>query len=424
VGASLPPSNLPGAALTDEQRGKHDANSGSVLSTSIADSAILGASWGHPAGQDSATSRIGDLFTAFSHQSYQTRDFASQFGELQALLHRHGEPPPPAEVPPQQVTHQAALLQNLMFGTTGAPLPSPFGGASHSSELMRDLLLRENSLQLASQLGVDASPFPFGGGGISQLLSSIPAGPPVNSSVGDFVAAQLLRSAPPAAPPPMPFGHSFLPQEVLSTLSSSFPVHGQQSQGMTDPPIPLQSFATRETSSLESLFSVANGSLNSSNSATRTTQSTTARARGPVSVYCRSDEEVLSEYQCLLRQQMEFFEATPEDVASSAQGRNKPIQHRQIGIRCVHCAHLPPKGRPRGAVYYPSKLFSLYQSAQNMAVNHFQTRCPNIPDALHDTLNEYKDRKCHIHGGGKQYWAGTARSLGIVEAPNGLEFEG
>jgi hypothetical protein len=205
-------------------------------------------------------------------------------------------------------------------------------------------------------------------------------------------------------------------------LGNSFPVHGHAGIGVAETPIPLQRFA-RDTSSLESLFSVPNSSSTSSNSATRTTEST-SRGRGPVSVYCRSDEDVLSEYQCLLRQQMEFFEATPDDVSSSAQGRNRPIQHRQIGIRCVHCAHLPPKGRPRGAVYYPSKLFSVYQSAQNMAVNHFQTRCPNIPDALNDTLNEYKDRKCHIHGGGKQYWASTARSLGIVEVPNGLQFEG
>jgi hypothetical protein len=74
-------------------------------------------------------------------------------------------------------------------------------------------------------------------------------------------------------------------------------------------------------------------------------------------------------------------------------------------------------------VYYPSKLFSVYQSAQNMAVNHFQTRCPNIPESLSDALAEFKEKKCHVHGGGKQYWASTAQSLGIVEVENGLEFE-
>jgi hypothetical protein len=90
-----------------------------------------------------------------------------------------------------------------------------------------------------------------------------------------------------------------------------------------------------------------------------------------VPLYNDMDEETLSEYQCIARKQIEIFEATQEDLDSSAQGRNKPICVGQVGIRCRHCGHLPRKRRAKGAVYFPSQLSGLYQTAQNMANSHF-----------------------------------------------------
>ena len=79
------------------------------------------------------------------------------------------------------------------------------------------------------------------------------------------------------------------------------------------------------------------------------------------------DTEQLSEYQILVRRQLEVFEATQEDVESNTQGRKKPVVLGQVGLRCRHCAAYPLRTRGRGAVYYPAKLFGIYQAAQNMA---------------------------------------------------------
>lgn len=86
-----------------------------------------------------------------------------------------------------------------------------------------------------------------------------------------------------------------------------------------------------------------------------------------VPLYNDMDEDTLSEYQCLARKQIEIFEATQEDLDSSAQGRNKPICVGQVGIRCRHCGRLPRKRRAKGGVYFPSQLSGVYQTAQNMA---------------------------------------------------------
>jgi hypothetical protein len=78
--------------------------------------------------------------------------------------------------------------------------------------------------------------------------------------------------------------------------------------------------------------------------------------RPPVLISMPFDAQSLSSYQCLVRQQIEIFQAVPADVEANAQGRNRPIVLGQVGIRCRHCAVVPPKQRKSGAVYFPSKV--------------------------------------------------------------------
>ena len=141
----------------------------------------------------------------------------------------------------------------------------------------------------------------------------------------------------------------------------------------------------------------------------------------PVTLYMACDDESLSEYQCLVRKQIELFEAREEDVESNAQGRNKPIVLRQVGIRCRHCSKIPPRHRTRGATYYPARLQGLYQAAQNMASAHLCNHCQLIPDSLRQKLIILRDRKSSA-GGGKQYWADGVRVLGVIEAEDVLRF--
>jgi hypothetical protein len=131
--------------------------------------------------------------------------------------------------------------------------------------------------------------------------------------------------------------------------------------------------------------------------------------------------EHLSDYQRLLRQQLELFAASRLDTELPTQGRKQPVRLGQVGLRCRHCARLPLRSRGRGAVYYPSRLAGLYQAAQNMALSHLQQACPVVPAVIKEQLMALRKQKDQAHGG-KQYWADGCRALGCIETEEGLRF--
>eukprot|EP00522_Entomoneis_paludosa_P004143 CAMPEP_0172476534 /NCGR_PEP_ID=MMETSP1065-20121228/70427_1 /TAXON_ID=265537 /ORGANISM="Amphiprora paludosa, Strain CCMP125" /LENGTH=228 /DNA_ID=CAMNT_0013234757 /DNA_START=410 /DNA_END=1096 /DNA_ORIENTATION=+ len=145
--------------------------------------------------------------------------------------------------------------------------------------------------------------------------------------------------------------------------------------------------------------------------------------RPPVQLYLSCDHDALSQYQVIVRQNIELFEARQEDVESNAQGRNNPIVLGQVGIRCRHCCFVSPSERTRGATYYPSKLTGLYQAAQNLAVSHLMgpDGCPHVPQNVRETLEKLREQKSAA-GGGKQAWAQRTHALGVFEDEHGLRF--
>jgi hypothetical protein len=142
-----------------------------------------------------------------------------------------------------------------------------------------------------------------------------------------------------------------------------------------------------------------------------------------VLLYNQRDEEALSPYQCLVRKQIELFEAGEIDISGSAQGRNRPIALAQVGIRCIYCAPFPTKKRARGFAYFPSTLISVYQTAQNMANGHLLKHCTHIPkDTRSDLIrvrlredSESQNTRKSAFGAGRQYWAVGLRAIGVVE---------
>jgi hypothetical protein len=141
-----------------------------------------------------------------------------------------------------------------------------------------------------------------------------------------------------------------------------------------------------------------------------------------MTLYLEQDKRNLSPYQRLARKQIELFEANEKDLEDNAQGRNRPICLRQVGIRCLHCGKQPAKERTKGSVFFPSRLVGVYQTAQNMASSHFAKDCKVIPkdireDLLRIRLKDTKLRKSS-HGGGREYWASCLRVLGVVETPD------
>lgn len=143
--------------------------------------------------------------------------------------------------------------------------------------------------------------------------------------------------------------------------------------------------------------------------------------RRGISLALQCDVEQLSDYQILVRQQLELFEAGTEDVESNTQGRKKPVTLGQVGLRCRHCAGLPLRARGRGAVYYPAKLTGIYQAAQNMAASHLCQACQQIPPALKQEIRKLRERRDNASGG-KQYWADGCRAQSVVEDETGLRF--
>jgi hypothetical protein len=82
----------------------------------------------------------------------------------------------------------------------------------------------------------------------------------------------------------------------------------------------------------------------------------------PAVLFCQADEERLTSYQCLLRKQLELFEANEEDVRySTRQGRTAPIKLGQVGVRCRHCSGLNLSARTKGASYYSQTIEGIYQ---------------------------------------------------------------
>ena len=67
------------------------------------------------------------------------------------------------------------------------------------------------------------------------------------------------------------------------------------------------------------------------------------------------DEATLSSGSVLLRKQIELFEATEADVADR-KSKGGLISVQQVGIRCIHCAHLPFAECARGAASFPTSI--------------------------------------------------------------------
>jgi hypothetical protein len=140
-----------------------------------------------------------------------------------------------------------------------------------------------------------------------------------------------------------------------------------------------------------------------------------------VPMYHDSDAKSLSKYQCLVRQQIEFFESTEDDVSSCIRGRNRLIVLGQVGIRCRHCAHLPRQNRAMAATYYPTTLEGVYQTAQNLARKHLIGTCPHVPLDCRQRLTELCESKSAL-GTGKRYWAEKAQMSGVFEDDSILRF--
>lgn len=157
----------------------------------------------------------------------------------------------------------------------------------------------------------------------------------------------------------------------------------------------------------------------------------------PVLLSQPSDSTVLTPLHVFIRQQIEVFTATEEDMGQPAPGRKNPILPNQVGLRCIHCRHLPFRDRVKRAVCYPSSVGRVYHSVSDMKFDHFNN-CKGLPPDVRSKLQElkelHKDRKkgkcvkkssCSSKQGfasTAQYYHDSARRMGMVDSKGGVFF--
>ena len=124
---------------------------------------------------------------------------------------------------------------------------------------------------------------------------------------------------------------------------------------------------------------------------------------------------------CVLRRSIEAFAATTHDIeARRKQGgttRNPPkVGH--VGIRCVHCKHLPLKRRVKAAEAYPSSIKNMHQCVRNFQRNHWPG-CTFVPSDVRVSFNSVKSKHTQSKSKASEYWQESCADLGMVDLPDG-----
>jgi hypothetical protein len=131
------------------------------------------------------------------------------------------------------------------------------------------------------------------------------------------------------------------------------------------------------------------------------------------------DPEWLSELNCYIRSTcVQAFSATSEDVArTSKRGR---IGLHQVGIRCRFCMHRSMNERAAAAVSYPTGVSGIYESVKRWQRVHLES-CKDAPDEVKAKITQLGNDNVWIPTT-RQYWADSAKALGMVDTVDGIRF--
>jgi hypothetical protein len=134
------------------------------------------------------------------------------------------------------------------------------------------------------------------------------------------------------------------------------------------------------------------------------------------------DADSLSDRQCYVRAKfVQVFAATEADVASRHSKGAQKLTLGQVGIRCLHCAHLRPKDRAERAICYPSSISRIYQTVADMQRFHFE-QCREIPDEVRRIYKSLKTTRPRGVGSPQMYWIQSAKLLNLVDSEDGIFF--
>jgi hypothetical protein len=143
----------------------------------------------------------------------------------------------------------------------------------------------------------------------------------------------------------------------------------------------------------------------------------------PAALSCSTNGVLLSKFQIFLRQHIEAFGATHQDVTSRTRRRHQKVLLHQVGVRCRHCAHtLSPISVTR-AVYFPLTTMGFYQASQNMCTTHLQCGlCPEMPESIKTEFAQLIGTKtaASSSAGGRAYLGRCAQEMGLVDTEHGV----
>ena len=175
---------------------------------------------------------------------------------------------------------------------------------------------------------------------------------------------QFLSGATPDGLPNIPISLASLPigallaNQTQGLRTNSLDPRSLQQSVATVNHIPESSSSSQRVSASASTSASTSASVCDADGVTDTavlgaTNSGIIPNRPPISLAMSYDEANLPPLQCFVRNQIEVFQATREDVTANAQGRNRPVVLGQVGVRCRHCAVVPHKLRQPGSAYFP-----------------------------------------------------------------------
>lgn len=161
---------------------------------------------------------------------------------------------------------------------------------------------------------------------------------------------------------------------------------------------------------------------------------------GIVNVTLPDDSQYLNELHMMIRQQLEIFSATDEDVRTTQAGRRTPTVRGKVGVRCSHCAKVVLKDDPEkrfwppGSVSYPINVEGLYSVCTQKPALHYET-CPHMPDDVKGQLYRMSYdaagvsiRRQNLNNTGHSsisagnYYLISAKRIGLINVPGGIRF--
>lgn len=125
------------------------------------------------------------------------------------------------------------------------------------------------------------------------------------------------------------------------------------------------------------------------------------------------DRSRLSEFLTFLRSEcIEVFTATNVNVLERMS--SKKVAVHQAGIRCVFCAHLPPKRKAGRSSHFPSSIARLYQGVSMMIYKHFSC-CIEMPANMRLTFDALRKQTKKGDSESRSYWIESAKRRGLVD---------